>query len=60
MHNLPTASALRVSKSSAFPTTVRRAVRGDAAQILELVSPYAAQGLMLPRTLDEIASRIDS
>ena len=39
---------------------VRRATRADAVQILELVSPYAAQGLMLPRTLDQIASRIDN
>jgi amino-acid N-acetyltransferase len=39
---------------------VRRALRGDAPQILELVAQYAAQGLMLPRTLDEIAARIDS
>ena len=35
-------------------------MRADAGQILELVNPYAAQGLMLPRTLDQIASRIDS
>ena len=40
--------------------TVRRAVRIDAGGILELVSPYAAQGLMLPRTLQEIATRIDN
>jgi len=39
---------------------VRRATRADASQILELVTPYAAQGLMLPRTLDQIASRIDN
>ena len=39
---------------------VRRALRADAAQILELVAQYAAQGLMLPRTLDEIAARIDN
>jgi amino-acid N-acetyltransferase len=39
---------------------VRRAVRADAAQILELVAQYAAQGLMLPRTLDQIAARIDN
>ena len=42
------------------PELVRRATRADAGQILELVSPYAAQGLMLPRTLDQIASRIDN
>src|SRR6267378_7153548 len=39
---------------------VRRALRPDAPQILELVSQYAAQGLMLPRTLQEIAARIDN
>jgi amino-acid N-acetyltransferase len=39
---------------------VRRALRADAPQILELVAQYAAQGLMLTRTLDEIAARIDS
>jgi len=39
---------------------VRRALRPDAPQILELVSQYATQGLMLQRTLDEIAARIDN
>jgi amino-acid N-acetyltransferase len=39
---------------------VRRAVRSDAGSILQLVSPYAAQGLMLPRTLEQIATRIDN
>jgi len=39
---------------------VRRALRPDAPQILELVSQYATQGLMLSRTLDEIAARIDN
>jgi N-acetylglutamate synthase-like GNAT family acetyltransferase len=39
---------------------VRRATRVDAGPILELVTPYAAQGLMLPRTLQEIAARIDN
>jgi amino-acid N-acetyltransferase len=49
------------SAESASPRTmVRRAVRADAGQILELVTPYAAQGLMLPRTFDQIASRIDN
>src|SRR5256885_8023690 len=42
------------------PELVRRATRSDAGQLLELVSPYAAQGLMLPRSLDQIASRIDN
>jgi amino-acid N-acetyltransferase len=39
---------------------VRRATRADVGQILELVNQYAAEGLMLPRTFDQIASRIDS
>jgi len=39
---------------------VRRATRADVGQILELVSQYAAEGLMLPRTFDQIAARIDS
>ena len=39
---------------------MRRAARTDAQQILELVAQYAAQGLMLPRTLDQIATRIDN
>jgi amino-acid N-acetyltransferase len=64
MHNFPSvAQALKVARTktaAASPATVRRAVRADAGQILELVSPYAAEGLMLPRTLDQIASRIDN
>src|SRR5438105_13810014 len=62
MHNSPSAARpLSVAKTvTASSTTVRRAVRADAGQILELVNPYAAQGLMLPRTLDQIASRIDN
>jgi amino-acid N-acetyltransferase len=63
MHNFPSAaSALRVARAAArsSQTAVRRALRADASQILELVNPYAEQGLMLPRTLDQIASRIDS
>jgi amino-acid N-acetyltransferase len=63
MHNLPaTAPALRAPrprKKAALPT-VRRAARADAGHILELVSQYAAQGLMLPRSLEQIASRIDN
>lgn len=64
MHNFPAkaASALRAPKprKKAPLPTVRRAVRADAVQILELVSQYAAQGLMLERTLDQIAARIDN
>jgi amino-acid N-acetyltransferase len=39
---------------------VRRGVRGDAGAILELVEQYAAQGLMLPRTFEQVAGRIDN
>ena len=64
VHNLPSpiAPALRFSRSDAAPSraTVRRAVRVDAMAILELVTQYAAQGLMLPRTLEQVASRIDN
>ena len=64
VHNLPTAAkrglARRSTDSSSSLTTVRRAARADAGQILELVSQYAAQGLMLPRTFEQVAARIDS
>lgn len=64
VHNFPVPASRTLSLSTAKPATpskvVRRAVRADAPQILELVSQYAAQGLMLPRTLDQIATRIDN
>jgi amino-acid N-acetyltransferase len=64
VHNFPTAAKPGLSRKRAeateSQTTVRRAARPDAAQILELVTEYAGQGLMLSRTFDEIASRIDS
>jgi amino-acid N-acetyltransferase len=64
VHNFPSAiiPALRFSRADAPSpkTTVRRAIRADAGPILELVDPYAAQGLMLPRTLQQIAARIDN
>ena len=63
VHKIPKAAVplrgLSNQRASA-PELVRRATRADAGQILELVSPYAAQGLMLPRNLDQIASRIDN
>lgn len=54
--------ALKIPRADAASskTMVRRAVRGDAGAILELVSQYAAQGLMLPRSLEQIATRIDN
>ncbi|MGH7602886.1 MAG: GNAT family N-acetyltransferase [Gemmatimonadaceae bacterium] len=62
MHNfpLPATRSLSLSKPTTSRNVVRRAVRADGPQILELVSQYAAQGLMLPRTLDQIAARIDN
>ena len=64
VHNLPTAAKPGLSRrrpdSASSLTTVRRAARADAGQILELVSQYAAQGLMLPRTFEQVAARIDS
>jgi amino-acid N-acetyltransferase len=63
VHNFPITSSATLSLSkptSAIAALVRRAVRADAPQILELVARYAAQGLMLPRTLDQIAARIDN
>jgi amino-acid N-acetyltransferase len=64
VHNFPSnsAAALKFSRADSAPskTTVRRAARGDAGSILELVSQYAAQGLMLPRTFEQIAVRIDN
>lgn len=39
---------------------VRHATRADVDQIWELVSCYAAQGLMLPRTHDQVAMNIDN
>jgi amino-acid N-acetyltransferase len=63
VHNFPSSPQAVVARrdaSAPSSTTVRRATRVDVAQILELVSQYAAQGLMLPRTFDQIASRIEN
>jgi len=64
VHNFPTAAkpglARKRAEATESQTTVRRAARPDAAQILELVTEYAGQGLMLSRTFDEIAARLDS
>jgi amino-acid N-acetyltransferase len=39
---------------------VRPATRGDIDAIHELVSSYAAEGLMLPRTREQVAMNIDN
>ena len=47
-------------ETKAPQATVRRASRADAGQIAELVAPYSAEGLMLPRTAEQIAACIDN
>jgi amino-acid N-acetyltransferase len=39
---------------------IRRATVADVGQICELVAQFSAQGLMLPRTVEQIAAKIDS
>lgn len=64
MHNIPVSSkpALPFSRADASTpdVTVRRAARADVDQISDLVGPYSAQGLMLPRTAEQIAACIDN
>ena len=38
--------------------TVRKALLGDVAQLVELINGYASQGIMLPRTEFELAENI--
>lgn len=63
VHNLPVSAkpALSLSRVARAPdVTVRRAARTDADQIADLVGPYSAQGLMLPRSVEQIAASIDN
>ena len=46
--------------SGGVSPVIRPAMRGDVDQIFELVSGYVAEGLMLPRTVDQIALNIES
>lgn len=39
--------------------TIRPASRADAESIVDLVNGYAAEGVMLPRTLDSVAHALD-
>ena len=48
------------STSPASNPVVRTAVRADVEQIWELVSCYVAEGLMLPRTVEQITMGIDN
>jgi amino-acid N-acetyltransferase len=63
VHNLSTAtSSLSFARPRATPTqpVVRAAARADVDQITALVTEYAAQGLMLPRTGEQISLNIDN
>lgn len=57
MHNQ---SQPKAFAGTAARPTVRPACRADADGIWELVSAYAALGLMLPRTLEMVAMNIDN
>ena len=46
--------------ATAANPVVRAASRTDAEQIWELVSCYVAEGLMLPRTMEQITMNIDN
>jgi amino-acid N-acetyltransferase len=61
MHN-QSATTLPFSNSARQPLrpVVRPASRGDVETIWELVSAYAAEGLMLPRTREQVAMNIDN
>lgn len=48
------------SENESSRPLVRAASRADADQIWELVSDYAAEGLMLPRTQAQVAMNIDN
>src|SRR3954468_6272253 len=64
VHNQPKARkatiALRREARTPAKPAIRRASRSDVAQICELVAQFSAQGLMLPRTPEQIAEKIDS
>lgn len=47
-------------KLSAEVPVIRPALRKDAAQIADLVGEFVADGLMLPRTRDQVLANIDS
>ncbi len=57
VHNIQSAA---LSLAQTPRPLVRPANRADVDQIWELVSCYTAQGLMLPRTHDQIAMNIDN
>lgn len=65
MHNHSVASttlpfAQRAGLADAQAAAIRPARRADVEQIYELVNGYVAEGLMLPRTSEQIALNIES
>jgi amino-acid N-acetyltransferase len=63
VHNFPQSVPTSLSFSRAVetpPPTVRGARLSDVRAIWELVGMYAANGSMLPRSLSDIASKIDN
>ena len=60
VHNQSVAFSFPQETQAPARPVVRPANRGDADQIWELVSAYAAQGLMLPRTQEQVAMNIDN
>ncbi|HUQ98097.1 MAG TPA: GNAT family N-acetyltransferase [Gemmatimonadaceae bacterium] len=64
MHNQPKAQKppipLRRAPRAPAKPTIRRASRADIGQICELVAQFSAQGLMLPRTSEQISAKVDS
>jgi amino-acid N-acetyltransferase len=64
VHNQPKirkpAITLRREPRAPAKPAIRRASRADVGQISELVAQFSAQGLMLPRSAEQIAAKIDS
>jgi len=60
VHNQSVAFSFSPETQAPARPVVRPANRGHADQIWELVSAYAAQGLMLPRTQEQVAMNIDN
>jgi amino-acid N-acetyltransferase len=55
----PTIALRRESRAPAKPA-IRRASASDVGQICELVAQFSARGLMLPRSVEQIAAKVDS
>jgi len=59
-HSLTSLDLFRPSATMSGRTVIRPAARADADAIWELVSVFASEGLMLPRTRDQIGMKLDS